>query len=366
MILDKVQKLAALSFCKQRTVDQLEVANHAIVLCPTEKHFIPAPILLEKQLTRFTGCFGPFGLEDTLRSLFITEVTLKPTLLIPFGKSYVFGGGAVNYNREFFRTKIYTSGKTTYQKIESAILVGNPNSEIYFADWFFDELPAAKIDFNHSQPIAIQRPIGWHPQEYLDIFELGINYGFRGIVENLYLLSDLSQNSYKKQRYQLLRQKLEEYNFPEVTFSGAYILRGTKTQGMPRVLDNENELVTHLQKQNFDIIDIEKVPAKELVKRLWNIPMVIGVDGSALTHAILPLRKFGAMLILQPPKRLNLAFRGILDARNNPFGIYVCQPSLTNPHNFSVDSFSDIDFLIEKLREESYKRCNGVINATLS
>lgn len=356
MILDKLQKLLALSFCKQRTVDQLESANDAITLCPIEKHFIPAPILLEKQLARCTGCASTLELEETLKLLFITEITFKPTLLIPFGKSYVFGGGAVNCNREFFRTKIYPSSETSCHKIESAILIGNPNSEIYFGDWFLDELPAAKIDFDSSQPIAIRKPIGWHPQEYLDIFKLGINYGFRGVVENLYLLSDSGQNSYKKQRYQLLRQKLEEYNFPDVNFSGAYIRRGTKTQGMPRILDNENELITHLQKQNFDIIDIEKISAKELVKRLWNIPMVIGIEGSALIHAILPLKKFGSMLLLQPPKKINLTQKGVLDARNNPVGMYFCEQSLINSFGFSVDSFSDIDFLIEKLREESHKR----------
>ena len=361
MILDKLQKLLALSFCKQRTVDQLDSANDAIILCPIEKHLIPAPILLEKQLARCTGCASTLGLEETLKLLFITEITFKPTLLIPFGKSYVFGGGAVNWNREFFRAKIYPSSKTSYQKIESAILIGNSNSEIYFGDWFLDELPAAKIDFDSSQPIAIRKPVGWHPQDYLDIFNLEIKYGFRGIVENLYLLSDSSYNSYKKQRYQSLRQDLEQHNFPDVTFSGAYILRGTKTQGVPRVLDNEDELVTHLKKQNFDILDIGTMSAKELVKRLWNIPMVIAVDGSALTHAILPLRKFGAMLILQPPERLSLSYKGIFDARNNPVGMYICQPSLTNPYGISVDSFSDIDFLIEKLRKESYMRCNGLV-----
>lgn len=359
MILDKLQKYVALSFFKQRTIDLLEGANDAITLCPTEKHSIPAPILLEKQLTRFTGCAAKsLGLEETLKLLLTTEVTFKPTLLIPFGKSYVFGGGAVNCKREFFRAKIYPSSETSYKKIQSAILIGNPNSEIYYGDWFLDELPAARIDFDSSQPIAIRKPVSWrHSQEYLDIFNLEIKYGFRGVVENLYLLSDSSQNSYKKQRYQSLRQNLEQYNFPDVTFSGAYIMRGTKTQGDPRVLDNEDELVAHLKKQNFDILDLETLSAKELVKRLWNMPMIIGVEGSALTHAILPLREFGSMLILQPPKRLGLGLKGILDARNNPVGMYVCQPSLTNPCGIYIDSFSDLDFLIEKLREESYKRC---------
>lgn len=363
MILDKLQKLAALSYCTQRTIDQLDSANDAITLCPTEKHFIPAPILLEKQLARFTGsAVESLGLDGSLKLLFTTEVTLKPTQLIPFGKSYVFGGGAVNWNREFFRAKIYPSSKTSYQKIESAILIGSPNSERYFGDWFIDDLSAAKIDFESTQSIAFRKPLGGrHTKEYLDIFNIEINYGFRGVVENLYLLSDSGQNSYKQQRFQSLRQELEQYNFPDVTFSGAYILRGKNTQGIPRELDNEDELVAHLKKQNFDILDLYTMPAKEIVKRLWNIPMVIGVEGSALIHAMLPLRKFGSMLILQPPNRLCLTLKGALDARNNPVGMYVCQPSLTSSHGLFVDSFSDIDFLIEKLRDESYKRCNGLI-----
>ncbi|OQW69067.1 MAG: hypothetical protein BVN34_06035 [Proteobacteria bacterium ST_bin12] len=358
MILDKLQKLAALSFCTQRTTDQLEDAVDAITLCAAEKHIIPAPIIIEKQLARFTGCaVESIGLERTLESLFITEATFKPTKLLPFGRSYVFGGGAVNCNKEYFRAKIYPSSKTSYQKIKSAILISNSNSEIYYGDWFLDELPAAKIDFDSSQSIAFRKPDGWqHSREYLDIFNIGINYGFRGIVENLYLLTDSSQNSYKQNRYQSLRQELEQYNFQDANFSGTYILRGSNTQGAPRVLDNENELIAHLKKQNFNILDLEKMSAKEIVKRLWNTPMVIGVEGSALTHAILPLRKFGSMLVIQSPKRLSLALKGILDARNNPFGMYVCKPSLKNSHCFSVDSFSDIDFLIEKLRVESYKR----------
>ena len=91
MILDKFQKLAALSFCTLRTIDQLEGASGAITLCPSEKHFIPAPILLEKQLARFTGAaVESLGLDGSLKLLFTSEVTLKPTKLIPFGKSYVF------------------------------------------------------------------------------------------------------------------------------------------------------------------------------------------------------------------------------------------------------------------------------------
>jgi capsular polysaccharide biosynthesis protein len=204
--------------------------------------------------------------------------------------------------------------------------------------------------------LALNRPNYFHAKAYEALFGLDVIYANKGIVKELYFLSDVTQNSHKLKRYSKLRNQLAVKLSPEDTkYTGIYIARGYS--GVKRLLTNEQELIDHLVKKGFDILCPEKASPEMIVRKLWNAPLVIGVEGSAIDHAILTAGNCAGYLLLMPPNRFCVIYKGILDALNRPFGFYVCKPS-PSPDSFFVDSMSDLDELIDSMREESARRTN--------
>lgn len=347
---------------KQVTLQSLPKTKDIITLCDVEHQSAPSAIYLPSHLSRFLSSSIYYTLEGEFKRLFATEVEHFPTLMIPFQNSVVYQYGIVNSKLEHLPRNRNNSqmlpqpSNTDYGKMKNALLIDTDYSELFFGHWLPDELSAATIANEQLPAIAIHQANFIHAKGYLDLLQTDIYYGFKGKVDNLNLLVDFSQNSFKVSRYGVLRKRLENKNFTTIAYKGVYISRGNI--GAKRTLENEDDLVNHLIKAGFDVIYPEKLQPHEIVARLWNAPMIISVEGSAIAHALYTVANHGSILILQPPRRINHVFKGIFDAKNNPYGFYVCKPSAHDKESFYLDSFSDLDKLIDQLREETAKRVN--------
>ena len=321
--------------------------ENAIIICPEEKYDIPLAIYLPAHLERIKGVSKFDTLQDMLQKVQQTYAIHAPTLLIPLGKIRLFGGGIWTHKNEFITRNINRKDKFPEVNLNQAVVTDSDFAYTYFGHWMHDAAPATLLGTSEIPSVSLRNPHYPHATQYQQLFKLNHIYGNKGIIDNAYLLSDFSQNSSKKSRYLTLRDNLKRnLQAQDTSYAGVFIARGQS--GLPRMLTNELEVINHLQNKGFDIIYPEKLTAEAIARRLWNAKIVITVEGSAFSHAIYSMSLTGAALILQPPYRFVVITRDFCNALGIRWGFYVCAPS-NNTDSFYVDSFSDLDRIMDKL-----------------
>lgn len=341
------------SFGRTVTYESLSESKQVVQLSGLERQVIPPAIYLEKHLPRILGVTEFDTLESEHQKLLTPTLEHTPTLMIPFGKASVFEAGVLSNKSKLIPRKLPSlmrDNKEAHQptQLDSALLVDSDFSSRFFGHWLRDEMSASLIATNEMPAIALHTANYLHATGYIDMLKPSVIYGFRGKVSNLNLLIDYSQGSHKQARYAQLRERLELLGFQDNPFTGVYIARGKS--GAKRSLKNEEALIEHLSNLGFDIIFPEKMQPKDIVARLWNTPLVITVEGSAIAHTLLPMAKNSGVLVLQPPYRVCHTYRGILNAKGHAYGCYVCMPDNDDINSFYIDNFDDLDKLIDSMR----------------
>ncbi len=344
---NKFYRLLGRLFGKPLNLD--DYAKDVITLCPKEEQDVPPAIYLPSHLGRITGPTINCILSVTMERMHQTHAIHSPTLMYPIGKTRLFGGGIWTSKNEFFTRSINAKDNFERVNLNQAVLTDTDVGISYFGHWLREVVPASLVGSDVIPSISVRRPHFRHAAQYEHFFKLQTIYTNKGVVENCFLLSDFSQNSYKLERYLTLRDNLKSsLNPSDITYNGVFIARGQT--GAKRLLINENEVIAHLEKRGFDVIYPEKMTVEEIVRRLWNAKIVITVEGSAHNHAIYSMNLKGALLELQPPSRFGIIIKGACDCLGIGWGFYVCAPS-ADGEGFYVDAFTDLDRVIGQLQE---------------
>ena len=337
-----------------KQLDHQRYIQSGDIICPEEEVSCPKAIYIDSHLDRIKGAPIYTSLEIENETLKQTSVIHAATVLYNIGPTTLFRGGLWTDKREFVNMRLKDSDQRFRVDIEQAVLVDSDVSNHFFGHWLHDTVPATLIGHSGLQSLAFRKPTYPHAIDYQNILDLSIIYGNQGKVKHLFLLRDFSQNSYKVKRYLQIRSNIiEKLNPIDCKYDGVYIARGTT--GAKRTLSNEDALIQHLQGRGFDIVYPEQLTAEALIRRLWNAPVIVSVEGSALAHPIYSIALNGAYLVLQPPNRVNHTHKGMCDAMNRPYGFYVCQPTNDN-ESFYVDSMTELDRLLGLLQNESVNR----------
>lgn len=341
--------------------------NHkleTIVLCEEEYQRVEPAICFPHHMLRITGCNPLTTLESEFNMFHNLDLVHGASVLINFKNAYLTRGSIWSRSRQYHNVRMHQDSILEPVDLEAATYVDNDMSGMYFAHWYNDFAPAtlaataerpALSCLIHSYEQLKTHGIS-HSKTYEKLFDLDVIYANRGYIKELFLMQDFGQNSYKIKRYEELRNRLKNKINPEdCKFKGVYIVRGGT--GGKRNLENEQELIEFLSKKGFDILNPEKMTVEEIVKRLWNAPMIVGVDGGAVTHAMYTAAKHAPFLMIYPPHRFSYHYKGFCDSMHYPFGMYICQPSQQNdPGSFYLDSLSDLENLIDQLQEAVQKR----------
>ena len=253
--LNRALQCALKMIAHSTSFNSLQSRNNVISLCKEEAQTLPNAVYLSKHIDRFLASSPFLSLENEKKRLFAKTTNHVPTLLIPYKSCYVFAGGILNSEREFMARhhKFYQSRK--FEVLTNAVVVDSDVSANYFGHWLNDEMPASLIGNDSMPAIALHNALEnyAHASDYVELFKSQTKYGFNGIVKNLFLLVDFSQNSHKQHRHNLLRGIMGSKNLKSSIYNGAYIARGSL--GKARQLENEAELIDYLVKiHNFDII----------------------------------------------------------------------------------------------------------------
>jgi hypothetical protein len=338
-----------------KPIDNNNINFQTEILCPQEISEVCPATYIEEHLSRITGSNEHTSLENEHATLLSREIKHSPTILLQIDNVRLFGGGIYSTDRNCLPRRVIENQDLPPVNLAKALLVDNDITQTYFGHWFTDQISSALVATPEMPALALNTPKYTHALGYEEIFQTATRYAQHGRVDQLYWLSDFSQNSYKVKRYQQLRQRAEQFLLPESSSSaGVYIARGNS--GTKRTLVNEQELINHLIDRGFTIIHPEAMTPEMIVRSLWNAPVVISVEGSQIAHTIHTISRSACVLILMPPNRVSHIFKGIFDAIGNiAYGFYVCATT-NDVQGFYVDSFSDLDNLIERLKDSAARR----------
>ncbi len=345
---NKLYRLAGRLFAKPLNLES--IAKEATVLCPQEEQDVPPAVYLPAHLQRITGSTIYSILSETIERMHETHSIHAPTLMYPLGKTMLFGGGLWTHNNQFMTRSI--NAKENFERInlQQAVVTDADIGLSYFGHWMREVVPASLVGTTEIPSLSLRRPHYSHAAQYAQFFKLQTIYANKGSVDNLYLLSDFSQNSYKLKRYLTLRDNLKDSLKPQdIVHKGVFIARGQS--GSNRALINEDEVIAHLEKNGFDVIYPEKMTSEAIIRKLWNAKVVITVEGSAHNHAIYSMARTGCLLTLQPPNRFGIIIKNACDCLGIGWGFYVCAAS-HDGEGFYVDSFADLDKVIDKLQAQ--------------
>ena len=346
---NKLYRLAGRLLAKPVNVES--IAKDATVLCAQEEQEVQPAVYLPEHLQRITGPTINCILSETMQRMHNTHPTHAPTLMYPLGKTRLFGGGLWTHNNQFLTRSLNAEDNFERIHLKQAVVTDTDVGIGYFGHWLREVVPASLVGSDAIPSLSMRRPPFKHAAQYEQFFKLQSIYANKGIVENCFLLSDFSQNSYKLARYLTLRDNLKSsLNPSDISYNGVFIARGNT--GAKRLLINENEVIAHLEKKGFDIVYPEKMTVEEIVRRLWNAKVVITVEGSAHNHAIYSMHLKGALLELQPPSRFGIIIKGACDCLGIGWGFYVCAAS-HDGEGFYVDSLPDLDKIIEQMQAAS-------------
>jgi capsular polysaccharide biosynthesis protein len=93
--------------------------------------------------------------------------------------------------------------------------------------------------------------------------------------------------------------------------------------GAPRLVRNEDEIVTRLIKRGFVVIDVGSDTLGHLIGTLFNAKIVVSMEGSHIAHCIYSSPKNSALLVLQPSDRFASIHRSWSASSGLRFGFVV-------------------------------------------
>jgi hypothetical protein len=321
-----------------RGTELVSLASESRTLCPAERATIPPAHHLPGATDRIVA-LSPWRDAATER-LMVDGGTIEHMASVAHVVEDVALRGPYGY-RDGAKT-LFGYGKRHFllrdagppERIDAAHMMSNWAASGYFGNHMADIYPLELLPEPNARLIAAPA------KDFED------DKGYRRLlgrprppvvssayVARLTIYADVAQNSSKVARYRDLRARLRAaLGAPEAPAAGIYLKRGTT--GERRVVANEAALEALMTRLGFDVVEPAHLPTEEVVRRLLDARLVIGIEGSQLAHALYTLADGGTLLVLQPPDRFSMDFKGLTDSLDMTFAFIVGAPA---PDGFTID-----------------------------
>lgn len=265
-----------------------------------------AIIQLPDEAERIIAFQGPEKRAEYVRYSSNGQTTHLPTIA-RFYRRATIANGVVYANKSFETLVQSTGGKRisfsgTSENLSNQLLATNWVAEKYFGHWLRDGLglellaQTKKID-----ALGITREPWQHEAGYRDLVKLSLHRTALARIEGLWIVDDCPMNHGRIDRMRELRRRIRASAAPHTSPAPVFIRRDS---GASRQLLNQDAIADALARRGFTIISPESETVASLVASLHNAPLVISVEGSALNHAVMAMADRGAMLLIQPPRRV--------------------------------------------------------------
>lgn len=301
-------------------------AERVVQVNPAERFPMPEAMFLPGQLDRITGTHSLTGtIGDEVR------MTLDPVL--PNTESFAFlvrnavvGQGRVSTWTGYRDLSHHHAGGAVLrlgERVAEAALCSTWQGNDYFAHFLFDDAAIHPLAARFADPFfsGASQPRTAHCRDYLAKF--GFDYVEKENIRvgQLWMFRDFALGPDKRARLRGMVEAVQAATVAPDPKPGAFIRRGTS--GQVRVLENAAEVEAWCVAQGFVIVDPERQSVEEICAALKDVPLVIGVEGSHLVHALFTMARGGTILCIQPADRYNVIFRQLGAAMDLNWGFVV-------------------------------------------
>jgi hypothetical protein len=208
-----------------------------------------------------------------------TKVYEVRDVLISSGQAYTQNSMSV-----LSPTRVPWLHTTPTQELDTAAIMSSWVGIKFFGHWLVDDLPSA-IALEKYAPLYSLRRYPWKDEEaYLRRVDLSVRRTQSAFVRRLFIIDDAGQNESKKLRSEEVRRRLSA-SVGSTVNPGVFLVRGST--GAARRLTNENELIQALHSHNIKAIDSAALTPDEIIEHCSGAEVVIGVEGSQLSHGLL-------------------------------------------------------------------------------
>lgn len=246
------------------------------------------------------------------------------------------------------RENLLPKVKVEIEELERVALASTYCGNVFFGHFIRDDLTLTIAVQDLAKPISTNRKPYFHEGEYRNIFNLYSHITQHAHCRELIIVDDVSQNAYKRERYDKLRSQIRRVS-SFTPHPGIFIKRGQSVLG--RGLENESEIESSLLKLGFKVIDPERMSIKEIIETALGARIIVAVEGSALVHGFLTMIDGGTIVALQPPYRFNNIYKDIADCMDMYYGFVV---GTRSSNGFVIDS-DELLRLLDSIEAKSHK-----------
>ena len=306
------------------------------IICPAEREVVPPAIYLKDDLDKITAVMEDSSIEQEMNRIRGGEVNHASTTAHLISNCELLDGSLYKSSVRLPLTKQSSRliGADVNDFMTDAVLASSYYGSFYFGHWLTDDLTLYLAAEPLGKPVIPARPAYSHEPEYRELLNIQPYSATRIHFNNLILIDDFGQNSFKRMRYEEIRTRLSK--IPAISPGGSvFIRRGT--QGANRSLTNSTEIENILLAQGFRIIDPEQSSVYEIIQAIRDARLIVGLEGSHMLHSIYTMSQNGGICILQPPYRFNNVLKGCTEILGITYGFVMgeaCEGGFSiNPSN---------------------------------
>jgi Glycosyltransferase 61 len=330
-MLNPIQAVPYVRFVKRLVLGRgslQAIAHRQDVLCPEENTIIRPAIFLPGQIDRVidykaTDPWSHPTKEIEIAEAISTTATHAPTVAYHIKDAVLFDGSiyAGRFRHSIADKSLFVSAVHEPYHIKTSALASSYFGTKYFGHWLRDDCTKYLLAEEFGLPLCLRAAAFGHQQKYQAYFSQDWTPIDRARIDHLVVFQDFSQNSLKRKRYRVLRERIKA-RFPgNIRRSHVYLRRGQT--GALRIIQNEDEIIDALIKRGFVILDVASDSLDHIIGTLVNANIVVSLEGSHIAHCVFASPENSGLLVLQPPDRFAAMHRGWSECLGIRFGFVV-------------------------------------------
>lgn len=297
-----------------QTNDFWAQADEVWNVAPAETREFPAAVFLPGQLARIEATVFA-GREETIDVVTTHRaIEIAPTVAARFRDVDLVDGVLYKGRHEYHlhtrkrRLPLFIRPK----KSMSAAVYDSWNGLRYFGSWLMDDTETYRL----AEAVGGAATLRANSVGHFGDYERRLGMKSERVIgdvhfDELILFEDDANNSNKIARAADRRTRLLAGRTP-VMHPGVFLLRGDS--GDLRRLENEQALADDLaQRHGIKIMQPLDHSVDEIIDACAGARLIIGVEGSQLTHALTVMAPGGSLLAICPPDRMTAALKRMTD-----------------------------------------------------
>lgn len=218
--------------------------------------------------------------------------------------------------------------------IGEGAMAGSYYGLLFFGHWLKDDAPLHLLASEYGVAVSPQPPAWPHLPEYAGMMGLDFTPTEAARFRKLTVFADEEYTSHKARRIDVLRRRL--IGAPVARDRRVFIRRGSDDEGARR-FHNEEAVVEALAKDGFDIIDPTSATVEEIGKVMLRADLVVGIEGSQLSHATYFLDAGCKVLAITPPARYYAGHKRWTDHLGAQYGVVMGDPYTDEGFTANID-----------------------------